>query len=250
MRIGPWWLHPYTLKISFGVLVALLVLWWHAPRYGIERYRLLKWMWMLAIVAILSGRLGYVLGNYAYFAQNPTVIFRPDRVGGLHSGSAMAGGLLFAWIWARAMALRFQTVLDFLAPAALCVAAGAWWGCVDVGCAWGWESPLALGWKHWFVAELPDIYRTVAPRYAVQTLGAIWALTLAVLAGGRREWGGVIFGVYLSGSAGLTFLRADTVPHLGPLRSDIVLDLTLAAVVLASVVWRRSRTQISEFSRE
>jgi prolipoprotein diacylglyceryltransferase len=249
MRIGLWWFEPYTLKVFAGVLVALLWLWWNAPRYVIERQRLFKWLWLFAVVAVLSGRWGYVVGNDVYFAQNLTAIFRLDQVGGLHGGSAMAGGLFVAWIWTRATTLRLRTMLDFLSPAVLCIAASAWWGCVNVGCAWGQEVLAASGWQHWFVAELPDIYRTVAARYAVQPIGAVLALMLAVLAGVRREWGGIALGLYLLGSAGLTFVRADVVPQLGSLRSDLVLDMVLAGLVFATIVWDSRRMSISELLR-
>lgn len=236
MRIGPWWIHQYTLKVTSGVLVALFVLWWRAPRLGIARERLLKWVWILAIVAFFCGRVGYAFGNAVYFSDNPAALFRLRQVGGLHGSSALAGGLLVAWIWARLTSVRFRTMLDFLVPAMLCIAAGAWWGCAGVGCAWGREVFVVSGWLRWFVAELPDIYRTIEPRYAVQIIGAVWALMLAVLAVALRESGAMVFGVYLLGTAGLTFLRADVVPQLGSLCSDLIMDLVLAGLVFTSIL--------------
>lgn len=249
MCIRPWWIHPYTLKVSCGVLVALLVLWWRAPRYKIERRRLFPWLWAVMALALLGGRAGYVVGHWAYFVRHPLAFFQLDQVGGLHGGSALAGGLIAAWLWARAGAWRLRTVLDFLSPAVLCVAASAWWGCLGVGCAWGREVLVAAGWQQWLVAELPDIYRTVVPRYAVQPIGAVWALTLAAFASVRRDWGAVALDAYVLGTAGLTFLRADVVPQLVHLRSDFVLDLVLFAVVVTATVRSGSSVHISELSR-
>lgn len=249
MRIGPWWIHPYTLKVTFGVLVALVVLWQRASRFEIERHRLLQWSWILAVAAVLGGRVGYVFDNAAYFAQHPATIFRLDQVGGLHGGSALASGLLVAGIGASTISLRFRTVVDFLAPAVLCIAASTWLGCAGVGCTWGREVFAVSVWQRWIMAELPDIYRAIEPRYAVQIIGAIWALVLALLASARREWGSIALVVYLLGTAGLTVLRADTVPQLGALRSDLILDLALAGIVFATLLLDVRRTNITKPSR-
>jgi len=115
----------------------------------------------------------------------------------------------------------------------LVVAAGAWWGCVAVGCAWGREIVPATDGTCWFTALLPNIYQTMTPRYAVQPLGAGWAVLLALLAAVLGERGGVALALYWLGSAGLTWLRADPMPLLsaptgGNLRLDTVLDLVMA----------------------
>lgn len=249
MRIGPWWIHPYTLKVTLGTLVACVVLWWRAPRFDIMRQSLSPWMGLLAITAVFGGRLGYVTGNAAYFMAHPAAIFRLDQAGGLHGSSALAGGWLAAWMWARTTRTSTRTVLDFLAPAALCVAASAWWGCVGVGCAWGRSAIVIPGWQRWIVVEVPDIYRAIEPRYAVQIIGAVWALGLAGLVAARRRWGSAALGVYLLGTAGLTFLRADPVPQLGTVRADFILDLALAILTFATIALDVRRTDISELSR-
>ena len=236
MRIGLWWIHPYTLKVALGSLFALFVLWWRAPRFKLSRHRLFMWMWFFAVVAILGGRLGYVVGNTPFFVEHPAAIFQLDQIGGLHGGSALASVLCVAWFWARRTSVRLRAVLDFLAPAVLCIAASAWWGCAGVGCAWGQEVFAASAWQRWIVAELPDIYRAIEPRYVVQRIGAIWALVLACVAGMRGEWGRIALMAYLLGAAGLTFLRADPVPQFGTLRSDLMLDMALAGTVFAAIL--------------
>jgi hypothetical protein len=96
------------------------------------------------------------------------------------------------------------------------------------------------------VVEAPDIYHVVAPRYAVQGLGAVWALVMAILAVGWRPRSGVALALYFAGSAGLTFLRDDLVPRMGTLRSDFVLDLALAAtLLLIPLAVRQSRVRHS-----
>lgn len=233
MRVGFWWIAGYTLKVAAGALVAGLWLWWRAPRAGFDRRTMRFWVGGTALAALLAGRVGYGLGNTAYFAQHPALLLRLDRVGGLYGGSAMIGALLAIGLWSIVARQPVSAIVGFLSPAVLFVAAGAWWGCVDAGCAWGREIVPAADGARWFTALLPDVYQTVTLRYAVQPLGAGWALVLALLAAVLGKCGGLALALYWLGSAGLTVLRADPVPLSsaltgGNLRPDTVLDLALA----------------------
>ncbi|MGC9396066.1 MAG: prolipoprotein diacylglyceryl transferase family protein [Anaerolineae bacterium] len=228
MRVGFWWISVYTLRVAAGTLVAGLWLWQRASRTGFDRRTLRFWIWGVALAALIAGRVGYTLGNTAYFTQHPVLLLRLDRVGGLHGGSAMIGALLAAGLWAAAKRHSVITIVNFLSPAVLFVAAGAWWGCVDAGCAWGREPLLAVGGTRWATALLPDIYQTTTLRYAVQPIGAVWALILALLAVALEKHRELALALYWLGAAGLTLLRADPVPKWGDVRLDTVLDLALA----------------------
>jgi len=184
------------------------------------------------IAALICGRLGYALGNTTYFVQHPALLLRLDRVGGVHGGSAMIGALLAVGLWATVKRHPVSMIVSFLTPAVLFVAAGAWWGCIDAGCAWGRETTAAMGSAHRLTALLPDVYRTVTLRYAVQPVGAASALILALLAIVLGKHGGLALALYWFGSAGLTLLRADPVPRWGDVRLDTVLDLALAIGII------------------
>ncbi len=245
MRIGPWWIPLYTLRVTLGAALGVLWLWWAAPRRGFSRARAAGLLWSVAAMALLAARLGYALGQPAYFRAHPADLWRLTAVGGVHGASAWLGGLLAAWIWARWADRAPTEVWNLLAPASLLVAAGAWWACLDRGCAWGrvaLSSP--PGWR-WAVAELPDLYHVVMPRYAVQTLGAAGALLLLPLALGERRCAGLAVALYLVGAAALTHLRADPVPQLGPYRADLLLNVALA-LGLWGTYWRAWRARMKE----
>jgi prolipoprotein diacylglyceryltransferase len=230
MRVGLWWISVYTLKVTAGAFIAGLWLWLRAPRAGLDRRTMRFWICGAALAALIGGRVGYTLGNTAYFAQHPAMLIRLDRVGGLHGGGAMIGTLLIVGLWSARTRHPVSMIVNFLSPAVLFVAAGAWWGCMDAGCAWGRET-LAADGAGWFTALLPDIYQTVTLRYAVQPIGAVWALALALLAVAWKKQGGLALALYWLGSAGLTLLRADSVPIVG-IRLDTVLDLILALLIM------------------
>lgn len=223
----------YTLRVAAGALIAGLWLWQRAPHAGFDRRTMRFWICGVALAALIGGRVGYALGNTAYFTQHPALLMRLDRVGGLHGGSAMIGALLVVGLWAIVTRQPVSMIVGFLTPAVLFVAAGAWWGCTNTGCAWGRETLAMTDGTRWFTTLLPDIYQTVTLRYAVQPMGAVWALILALLAVVWGKQGGLALALYWLGSAGLTLLRADpaptiSVPSGGNIRLDTVLDLVLA----------------------
>jgi prolipoprotein diacylglyceryltransferase len=268
MQIGPWWVPLYTLRITLGTLSGLCWLGitsnserllrfspvarcsllttlitklnrinkahrsvWSSPRMTLEL------LWATSIAALTMGRWGYVVGNWPYFAQNPTAILQLRQVGGLHSGSAWMGGLLAVGLWACSKRLWVADVIARLSPIVLLTAAGAWWGCADVGCAWGREA-LNVGqglptvtWHRIITVEAPDIYHTVLPRYAVQNLGMVWALVMALSTMMVPRWGALAVAGYLLGEAALTQIRGDPVLTLGPYRVDLLLNLGLSLAI-------------------
>jgi len=242
----------YTLRFTAGALVGLVWLWQRAPRVGLDRRTMRFWVCGVVLAALIAGRVGYALGNTAYFTQHPALLLRLDRVGGLHGGGAMIGTLIAVGLWSIVSHQPVSILVSFLSPAVLFVAAGAWWGCMDAGCAWGREIIPVTDGARWFTAPLPDVYQTMTPRYAVQPMGAVWALTLALLAAALGKHGGLALALYWFGSAGLTWLRADPVPLLiaptaANLRLDTVLDLALAVsitliMLLKTKGTRRGRT--------
>lgn len=237
MRIAFWWIDLYTLWALLGVLGGSVWLVARAPHFSMSRAALPGLLWAVAVGALLAGRIGYVAGHGEYFAVHLGQILAPWRAGGLYGGSAWLGGLLAVLLYARWQHRPLCELLSLLAPAALLVAAGAWRGCAAAGCAWGKEALLAPRWAGWLVVDAPDLYHTLAPRYAVQALGVGWALATAALAATLRRCGGLAVALYLVGEAALTAWRADPMPVVGPFRVDWLLDVGLAAL-LWIVQWR------------
>ncbi len=225
---GAWTLQPYTLGVLRGTLVGLLWLECTASWYKISRREVPGILWSVLAGAIVLGRLGYVCGQSTYFLAHPGAIFTPEQVGGLHGGSAWLGGLAGAWLWRRYHPGALLPMLSWLTPAALAVTAGAWWGCWDVGCAWGREVSVVSTFPAWMLIRAPDLYHTVALRMAVQPAGMVLALVLLLPAIALRRRGAWVWPFYWLIEAGLTVFRDDPVSLLGPGRIDLWLDLGLA----------------------
>lgn len=238
---------PYTRKIAAGVAMALLWLWVTAPRRGIPRRVLLVGVWAITLAALIGGRAGYILENQAYFRHHPSAIYDLHRTGGLHGHGAWIGGLLALAIWSRVAAQGWRDSGDFFAAPALLVAASAWGACAQAKCAWGralWQAPPLV---RWLIVDLPDQYHTIEPRYAVQYIGAAWAASLALVGLAMRKHERWLLPIYFAGAAALSLLRADpapTWPILQPWRSDTLLSLLLAFLLLGLNVLQRTDNTI------
>ncbi len=233
MQLGAWNIQPYTLRIAYGVLVALIWLGFAARARGLPYRRSVSLLWSVWAGVLLVGRSGYVLVNVDYFVQRPWDVLALRSVGGMHGFAIWIGGALGGWLWARAVKVSWRATFSLLAPAGLWIAAGGWWACADRGCVWSEQvmtSPLFL---RWLVVDRPDLYHAVLPRYPIADLAAVWALLCAGVAMLWCRHSLVGVGLYALGIAGLSTLRADPVSTFGPLRLEIVLHLLL----FGSLLW-------------
>ncbi len=223
MRIGAWWLPLYTVRVLLGVAAALGTLWWRADQVGVARRTVLGGAWMIALVGLLGGRMGYVLGQRAYFVQHAADVWRLTRVGGFAAVGVWLGGMLgLAW-WRQRTRVPGREAVILFAAAALLSAAGAWWGCAAVGCAWGREAwQVAPLWR-WACAMSPDMMHVPALRYDVPLLGAVAALGLAIGSLWQRDFGIWALPLYGLLCAGLTLLRGDPYPAIYGVRWDTVI---------------------------
>ncbi|MBN1260452.1 MAG: prolipoprotein diacylglyceryl transferase [Anaerolineae bacterium] len=234
MYIGSWFIQRYTLRALLGALLALAYLAWKGYRRGYNPWQVVGLAWISAIGALAAGRIGYGMANVAYFAQHPVDIFRVWEMGGLHGSAAWIGGAIGSAWWAFQHRKSFTEVWNFLSVPALIVASSIWWGCTDTGCVWGREVGASSGWQRAIALESPDIYRTLAPRYPVPASAAAWALLMAGLAAALNHCGALAVSLYMAGLAGISTVRGDPVPMVGPYRMDVVSNLILAAMFWAS----------------
>lgn len=249
VRLGP--LHVAWSSISLVVGLAAGVAWlcWRAKtpeRRWRDTLRLvIDTYGPVGLVAVVVGRLVYVLVQGSYFIEHPAealVVWQ----GGISAQGAVLG-LLLGLSW------RFRTWPTWLraadaltAPVVLVLLAG-WLSCGLAGCAYG---PLVdVGRQPWLAAfDWPDLYGVVAPRVPVQLVGVVvslvcllWCLWLAR----RYSAPGILFSSALLALSladlGLQALRADEMLRVAGLRLGAWGDVGLAVVaVVLGVAARRN----------
>lgn len=233
-RYGSFLYYSYTAVMGLGLALAIgLAV--HEARQPAEdgRWRpavrtLLDAIVAALFVALLVGRVAFVLANWDYYVNDLDETWLLWQ-GGISYHGAVSGGLLAFWIWSRFRGTSFARLGGLLAmPMALWTTLG-WLACYLDGCVYGRETflgPLA--------ADLPDDFGVFAVRYQTQLIGLVLSLlALAVLWRLRRRLPSSAFfwlTVFLlsASRAVVDTLRGDGVPLLSGLRLDLLLDVMLA----------------------
>ncbi len=199
---------------------------------------------LVGLVAVVVGRLVYVVAQGSYFIEHPVEAWVVWQ-GGISAQGAVAG-LLLGLTW------RFRTWPAWLraadaltVPVVVLVLAG-WVSCGLAGCAYG---PLVdVGRQPWLaVFDWPDLYGVVAPRVPVQLVGvgaSVLCLGWCLWLVRRYTTPGILFSSVLLvlslADLGLQFLRADEVLRVVGLRLGVWGDVVLVGVALGlGVVARR-----------
>lgn len=238
-RIGPIAIHTYTLLLDAGILAGLALLAWAGWR---DERRPNAWLdaGLGALVGgIAAGRLVHVAVHWNYFFEHLADAARIWQ-GGIDWHGAVIGGLAGLWLASRWRRVDVLAALGALAYGLPVGAALVYNGCLASGCAHGQEVASLAGYPPVVVAELPDLFGIVVPRYASQLYGAAWSLLLIAaswpLAKAVRRPGPRFFitlALVTAGAFGVGFTRGDAVPAVGPLRLDQALDLLIIALSVA-----------------
>jgi prolipoprotein diacylglyceryl transferase len=187
-RFGSTIVYTYTILLDVGLVCGLVVACLEGKRQGIAPERFVDAALWAVVAGIAGGRVGYVLANQEYFAENFREAFYVWE-GGLAFHGAFLAGLLALFLYSAYHKLPFLALAD---TAALGLALGqvfGWLGCLMSGCAYGLESHGATFILARLSLDLPDIYGVSAPRFATQPLAS--ALSLAIfffLWATRRRW--------------------------------------------------------------
>jgi phosphatidylglycerol:prolipoprotein diacylglycerol transferase len=156
-------------------------------RRGIASERIVDAALWAVVAGIIGGRVGHVLANQEYFAEDWGRAFYLWE-GGLAFQGAFLAGLLALFLYSAYHKLPFLALAD---TAALGLALGqvfGWLGCLMGGCAYGLESHGATFLAH-LSLDLPDAYGIYAPRFATQPLASAFSLAIFILLwAARRRW--------------------------------------------------------------
>jgi phosphatidylglycerol:prolipoprotein diacylglycerol transferase len=246
--IGRWLVPTYTVLLYLGLALGLMLIYFEGKRLlgtGGPALDLGAW---IAVGGILGGRIGFVLVNWAVFAEDWSQVVRIWE-GGLSFHGALFGGLLALLIYAVTHSrsdppYSFWELADTLTLGLAVAITFGWAACLMGACAYG---RIGEGFGHMI---LPDLFGIEAPRFATQAAGLAYALVLFVgfwLLRSYWPFHGAAFLMYLllysCGMFILAFTRGDETAYLGSWRLGQWIDLLLAIVSAVSllILWRRRR---------
>lgn len=250
-RLGSTVIYTYTVLLDVGLICGLVVACLEGKRRGVAPERLIDAALWTVVAGIAGGRIGYVLANQEYFAENLREAFYIWE-GGLAFQGALLTGMLALFLYSANRKLPFWVLAD---TASLGLALGqvfGWLGCLMSGCAYGLETQGPTSILAHLSLDLPDIYGISAPRFATQPLAGVLSLGIFIFLRATHHrrpldhtehipFAGFTFTLYLllytSGQFVLEFTRGDEAIYWGPWRVSQWLYLIEAAVALVFLTY-------------
>ena len=102
----------YGVLVAAGIVCAMLVIFYRAPRYhGIPGERMFNMVILILIAGIAGARIYYVIFQWDYYGANPGEIFN-FRGGGLAIHGGLILGCLMAALMARVYHDKFFNIVD------------------------------------------------------------------------------------------------------------------------------------------
>jgi phosphatidylglycerol:prolipoprotein diacylglycerol transferase len=135
VQIGPFPIHFYGLAYAVGLAATYLVISREARRRGHDPDILANGLIVVAIAAIVGGRLYHVIDQIAYYKDHVAQAFLPVDAagnfigfGGLGVYGGIVTGTIAAFIYVRRQRVSFWTWADIVAPGLFTMQAVARWG--------------------------------------------------------------------------------------------------------------------------
>ncbi|MEL6406687.1 MAG: prolipoprotein diacylglyceryl transferase family protein [Chloroflexota bacterium] len=235
----------YTLMLILGV--GLSFVWMIARAESHVRVRRLDVCIASLIGAIVLGRAGHVILNWAFFTDRTDIIWRLDAEGGLLWQGCLVGALLAGWMMAKVRKLSVQSLLMDASVVVPLLAVCAWLACDAVACGYGQSVERLSDYPTWQVWIAPDIFGIQQPRFATQRIAAQIALVagisvLIVHSVFRRRskpaswlfWMAVV--AIAVSNLGIGFLRGDYALLWAGLRVGQWLDVAITLFALLMVI--------------
>ena len=250
-EIGSWTIYAYGVLLAAAYLAGLQLAVVRARRAGLDASRVMDLGIYLIIAALIGAKLMLVLVDFRYFLSQPGEILSLVRAGGIFYGGLIAA-VGVAFVLVRRYGLPMWATADLIAPGIALGHVVGRFGCLLAGCCYG--RPTSVPWAITFTDPIAATNVGTpldVPLHPTQLYdaGAELAILVLLLATERkgRPFAGRTFWLYvlLYGVSRffIEFYRGDERGMVAGLSTSQV--VSLVAVPLAIVMWRRLRLQAS-----
>lgn len=207
LHLGPVSLSFYGLMTAAGVLAALGLFSYTAPRRGIAPPLARDFCFWVILAGLAGSRVFYVIFHWPEFSGGWAEVFAYWR-GGLMFQGGLVGALLISPLILRRYGLKFWPTADVMAPSLALGQAFGRLGCFAAGCCFGRpapHSPLAV----FFPPE--SLAPSGLPLWPVQIFesAALFGLCLVLLRAMNSRFGrpaGRVAALYLAGAGAIRLI--------------------------------------------
>ena len=195
LQIGPFPIYWYGIGYAVGLALAYLLLVRLAKRSGEDPEVVGNGIIIVAVAALIGGRLYHVIDQWALYQDDPISIVLPPYTGlGVYGG--IITGTIAAFLYARYKRVPFLRWADIVAPGLFVMQAVARWGNffnqelygTPTSLPWGIPIDCAHRVAAYPCAEFPEATTAFHPLFLYESIsGILGALVLIWLGYHRRD---------------------------------------------------------------
>ncbi|HET6443832.1 MAG TPA: prolipoprotein diacylglyceryl transferase family protein [candidate division Zixibacteria bacterium] len=235
-RYGPFIIYSYEVVLGLGIGACIGLAAWLTRDNKYLRSRWINGILFASIIAIVGGRIVFVLTQWSYYSEEPGDIWLIWR-GGLSYHGLLITGLAALWAWSKWRKLTLREVAGMLAILLALMSVFGWLACWFEGCAFGKETSISL-----LSGDLPDSFSVYSIRYQTQLMGMILSATVLVVILALRNrlrplqlfW--LTIGLLAASRLTITLFRGDQAPMIGAIRMDTLTDGLMVVAALITLV--------------
>jgi len=173
-------INTFSLFLALGSGIGLFWSTW-SETFSWERSHIILRNGSIALLgALLGGRIGYLLSNWAYFQDNLKEMAQ-IWLGGINWVGALVGALIAIFIISQVDGVRFGGISDELLPLFTCIIISVWLASWLTGYAYGKEVDA------WWGVPAQNEWGDFAVRWPIQLAGSFSALLIHGLAESSKE---------------------------------------------------------------
>ncbi|SHE41725.1 prolipoprotein diacylglyceryl transferase [Clostridium fallax] len=222
--------YGYGLMIAIGILSAVFLFTKRAKKRNYDEDKIFN-MTIIAIIAgILGGKILYIITDFKYVIEDPSVVFRDFGLGFVIYGAIIAG-VLSVYLYCRAQKWNALEVFDLVVPGLALAQGFGRIGCFFAGCCYGAETHSHIG----IIFPKDSLAPSGVPLYPTQLMSSGFDFLLAIFLlwyDRKNNKSGRVFAMYLIlysiGRFFVEFLRNDPRGNVGVLStSQFIAIITL-----------------------
>lgn len=230
----------YGILIGIGFLLAILLSYKKAPKFGIESDHILDLALFMIPISVVGARAYYVIFSWDYYAGDISKILN-IRGGGLAIHGGLIAGILVALVLCKHHKIYFFNLTDLIFPnVALAQAIGRWGNYFNSEAHGG---PTDLPWGIMVDGQ------KVHPTFLYESIWCFILFILLTYISRNRKFAGQIFCLY-----GILYsierilveqLRTDSL-MIGPFKQAQVLSFSVIIVCLLLYIYLKNKKQKGE----
>ena len=241
--IGPVTIHGYGLMIGLGVMAALLLAYFRAPRKNLSQDAVLDLVICALIFGFIGSKLLYVLVSLPQFLAAPLSVLGSE---GFVIYGGILGGLCAMLVYCRRKKLLFLDYFDLLVPSVALAQGFGRVGCFLAGCCYGRETSGALGVIFPAGSMAPAGVRLL-PTQLISSAGDLLFAAILLLYARKSKRRGDVGALYLLlygvGRFLVEFLRNDYRGELFGLSTSQFISIFIVLGGGALLLWNRKRKE-------